>query len=96
MIIKDLLNKENINIDVLQKGLKHIGLDVSKFASINENQTPELIELFKLTLDVDPQKTSKFKKLELRTKLEKIIKGQKNNIANIESVNETQLKKSTI
>ncbi|HUM50619.1 MAG TPA: UvrD-helicase domain-containing protein [Chitinophagales bacterium] len=96
MIIQELLNKENIDPNVLQKGLKFIGLDLSKFENINENQIPEVIELFKQTLDVDPHKTTKFKKLEIRTKLEKIIKRQKNSISNTEVGNNSQILKPIV
>ncbi len=71
-----LLNSEGINIEQLQKGLKHIGLNISKFDSAQEDQIPGLIELFKIAVDIDPRTTTKFNKMDLRSKLEKVLKGQ--------------------
>ncbi len=70
------LNNHNINTEDLQKGLKHIGLNLSRFDSVGEARFSELIQLFKIAVDIEPKTTSKFIKMDLRSKLEKIIKGQ--------------------
>ena len=87
MELNNILNSEKVNIEQLQKGLKHIGLNLSKFEHIQEEQVPGLIELFKIAVDVDPKTTTKFTKMELRSKLEKVLKGQQvNNHSNINTV----------
>ena len=70
------LNNHNVNIEDLQKGLKHIGLNLSRFDGVGEARFSELIQLFKIAVDIDPKTTSKFIKMDLRSKLEKILKGQ--------------------
>ena len=76
MELNNILNNENVDIEQLQKGLKHIGLNLSKFENIQEEQVPGLIELFKIAVDVDPKTTTKFTKMDLRSKLDKVLKGQ--------------------
>ncbi|MDX2278439.1 MAG: UvrD-helicase domain-containing protein [Saprospiraceae bacterium] len=76
MELNDILSTENINIEQLQKGLKHIGLNLSIFDGVVEEQVPGLIELFKITVDIDPKTTTKFFKIDLRSKLVKVSKGQ--------------------
>ena len=75
MKLNNLINNENINIELLQKGLKHIGLNLSKFDGVAEEQVPVLIALFKIAVDIDPKTTTKFNKMDLRSKLEKVLKG---------------------
>jgi hypothetical protein len=77
MELNDILNTENINIEQLQKGLKHIGLDLTRFDGIVSEQVPNLLELFKIALTIDP-KSSKLTKMDLRAKLEKVIKFNSN------------------
>ena len=77
MVIKDKLSSENIDSEKLQKGLKHIGLNLSKFDGVEEEQVPYLIELFKIIVDIDPLTSTKFTRIDLRLKLEKILKGQR-------------------
>lgn len=76
MELDNILNTENINIEQLQKGLKHIGLNLSRFDGVAEEQVPVLLELFIRAVDIDPQKATKFEKLDLRSKLEKVLKGK--------------------
>ncbi len=76
MDLINILNTENINIEQLQKGLKHIGLNLSRFDGVAEEQVPSLIELFKIAVDIDPKNTTKFTKMDLRSKLEKVLKGK--------------------
>ena len=85
MELNHLLNTENIKSEELQKGLKQIGLSLSKFEHIPEDQFPVLLELFKLAVTIDPRTTTKFTKIDIRSKLEKVLKGQK---VNIQSCNE--------
>ena len=74
------LNLPNdIGLENLQKGLNHIGLNLWKFENVPKDQLPDLIELFKIVVGVDPHKTGKFIKTDLRVKLEKIIRGQRIN-----------------
>ena len=74
MELNNILNTENINIEQLQKGLKHIGLNLSRFDGVVEEQVPGLLELFKIAIDIDPKTTTKFTKMDLRSKLEKVLK----------------------
>lgn len=76
MTLNKILNTENINIEQLQKGLKHIGLNLSRFDGIVEEQVPGLIELFKIAVDIDPKNTTKYAKMDLRSKLEKVLKAK--------------------
>jgi ATP-dependent DNA helicase RecQ len=76
MPIADILNNKNIDIERLQKGLKHIGLNLSRFDGVSEEQIPGLLELFKIAVDIDPKASTKFTKIDLRSKLEKVLKGQ--------------------
>jgi len=76
MQLSNILNTENINIDQLQKGLKHIGFNLSRFAGVAEEQIPGLLKLFKIAVDIDPKTSTKFTKMDLRSKLEKVLKGQ--------------------
>lgn len=77
MIIIDQLNEKGLNSEKLESGLKSLGLDFSKFENINLEQVPELVELFVLVEDINANITSKFVKIDLRLKLDKIIKGEK-------------------
>jgi RecQ family ATP-dependent DNA helicase len=75
MELTDKLKNENINPEKLEKGLKSIGLNLSRFNNIREEQFPALIELFNVALDITPS-ISKYTKIEIRSKLDKILKGQ--------------------
>ncbi|UPK70964.1 UvrD-helicase domain-containing protein [Chitinophaga filiformis] len=79
MEIQNILNAANVNVQKLEKGLKHIGLTLSSFDSVAEEQVSGLIELFKIAVDIDPKTTAKFTKMDLRSKLEKVLKGQRIN-----------------
>ena len=76
MTLEEILNSNNLDIEMLQKGLKHLGLDLSKFKDINVNQISTLLELFKVVINIDPHKSNKFTKIDLRLRLEKIQKAQ--------------------
>ena len=76
MTITDKLIIANIDSDKLQKGLKHIGLNLSRFDGVVEEQVPGLLELFKIAVDIDPKTTTKFTKMDLRSKLEKVLKAK--------------------
>ena len=94
MDLNNILNTENINVEQLQKGLKHIGLNLSRFDSAAEEQVPGLIELFKIAVDIDPKNTTKFTKMDLRSKLEKVLKGKPiNNHSNTLATKEVTEKK---
>jgi RecQ family ATP-dependent DNA helicase len=94
MDLYNILNTENINVEQLQKGLKHIGLNLSRFDSVAEEQVPGLIELFKIAVDIDPKNTTKFTKMDLRSKLEKVLKGKPiNNHSNTLATKEVTEKK---
>ena len=88
MDLINILNTENINIEQLQKGLKHIGLNLSRFDGVAEEKIPVLIELFKIAVDIDPKTSTKFAKIDLRSKLEKVLKGQQVIIKNSIEVSE--------
>ncbi|WP_138994892.1 UvrD-helicase domain-containing protein [Larkinella sp. C7] len=75
MLTENSLLSENINIEKLQVGLKHIGFTLSKFDNIQQRNILEFIELFKIAVEINPQ-TSKFTKMDLRLKLEKLLKKQ--------------------
>ncbi len=94
MELNKILNTENINIEQLQKGLKHIRLNLSRFDCVVEEQVPGLLELFKIAVDIDPKITTKFIKMDLRSKLEKVLKGhQINNHSNIvDNIEVTKIK----
>lgn len=94
MDLNNILNTENINVEQLQKGLKHIGLNLSRFDGVVEEQVPGLLELFKIAVDIDPKTTTKFTKMDLRSKLEKVLKGQPiNNHRNTVAAKEVTEKK---
>lgn len=83
MKILEKLNIANIDSEKLQRGLKHLGLNLSKFDNIEEEErVSDLIELFKIAIDVDPKVTTKFTKMDIRSKLEKVLKGQSINNRN--------------
>ena len=75
MALIDILNKENINIKQLEKGLKVIGLNLSRFDGVPEERIPVLIGLFKTALDLDPVTTTKLIKMDIRSKLEKVLRN---------------------
>jgi hypothetical protein len=76
MRLKDLIESKDIEIGKLEKGLKVIGLSLSKFENINEEYFSTLIELFKIAVNIDSKSSTKFTKIDIRSKLEKILKGQ--------------------
>lgn len=78
MNISERLIKENIDIERLEKGLKYVGLELAKFDDVEENQIPLLIQLFRSVIDIEP-KSSKYTKIDLRIRLDKIIKKQRSN-----------------
>jgi len=80
MRIEEFLEQENINPELLQKGLKHIGLDLSKFDNISDGFLPSLADLFKIAEGIDPHKTGKFIKLDVRSKLDKFLKAKKDGL----------------
>lgn len=87
MSLKEAINNENINEEALQKGLKYIGLDLSKFNQVPVDLFPQLIELFKIAINIDPHTSSKMVKMDTRSKLEKILRTK---VANYDSsVNKT-------
>lgn len=75
MDLREKLLKENIDPAKLEKGLKHIGLNLEKFNSVQEEYNPNLLELFRIAVDIQPTST-KFTKMDLRSKLEKVLKRQ--------------------
>lgn len=94
MDLNNILNTENINVEQLQKGLKYIGLNLSRFDGVAEEQVPGLIKLFKIAVDIDPKNTTKFTKMDLRSKLEKVLKGKPiNNHSNTVAAKEVTEKK---
>ncbi|MBK8702181.1 MAG: hypothetical protein IPN33_00240 [Saprospiraceae bacterium] len=44
---------ENIDPEKLQKGLKCVGHNLPEFEGIREEHVPNLIELFKIAVDID-------------------------------------------
>jgi len=87
MSLKEAINNENINEEALQKGLKYIGLDLSKFNQVPVDLFPQLIELFKIAINIDPHTSSKMVKMDTRSKLEKILRSKAANYDS--SVNKT-------
>jgi ATP-dependent DNA helicase RecQ len=77
MAIIDLLTNAEIDSKRLQAGLKHIGLNLSKFDILDENLLLDLIEIFKKVVDIDPKTTTKYTKIDLRSKIDKILLKQK-------------------
>ncbi|MCF2518523.1 DEAD/DEAH box helicase [Dyadobacter sp. CY351] len=75
MNLNDILNKELIDIADLKKGLKHIGLELSRFEDIGQEQLPSVIELFRIAVNIDPKTSTKLTKMDVRLKLEKVLKG---------------------
>lgn len=76
MKITEKLISADINIENLNKGLKCIGFDLSKFDEVAIERIPALIELFEKVVDINT-KSNRFLKLDLRLKLERILKNQK-------------------
>ncbi len=73
LTLTEILDKESIDIKLLQKGLRHLGLVLAGFDKIQDEQIPGLIELFKIVLTIDPVRTPRVKKMELRSKITKLI-----------------------
>lgn len=93
MELNTYLKNENINIEQLQKGLKHIGLELSKFETVAQAQIPDLMLLFRKAVDIDPKTTTWNAGMELRSKFEKVFERQssndyKNHMANNEVIEE--------
>lgn len=90
------LFENSINSELLEKKLKHIGLNISRFDSVVKEQFPDLIDLFKTIADIDLKIISKFDRMVLRSKLEKIIKCQSSFNCNYKPDYEDGLKISKI
>jgi RecQ family ATP-dependent DNA helicase len=71
--LHDILTHLEVDVKKVEKGLKAVGLNLSKFQGLEETIFAENIDLLNLVSAVDPVKSSKRLKLELRTKLDKII-----------------------
>ncbi len=71
-----MLEDGEININDLSGKLKLVGLSLNQFSKCSKDQIVSLIEVFKKIMEVAPN-TPRAKKLELRTRLEKVIKEQK-------------------
>ncbi len=88
-----ILENENVDIEQLQKGLKLIGLNLSRFENNEEKQISGLIELFKIVVNIDPKTTTKYTKVDLRLKLEKVLREQNLKIKNNLNVTGTVIEK---
>ncbi|MFO1374756.1 MAG: UvrD-helicase domain-containing protein, partial [Agitococcus sp.] len=75
MSLRDKLLSENIDSIKLEKGLKNIGLNLESFNRVQEGHYPNLLELFRIAVDIHSAST-RFTKMDLRSKLEKVLKGQ--------------------
>lgn len=82
MDLNNILNSENINIEHLQKSLKEIGLNLSRFDGIAEEQIPSVIGLFKIAVNTDLKSTTRLTRMDLRSKLEKVLKRKQEIIQN--------------
>jgi Cold shock proteins len=78
MTVLETLNKEFNDIERLKEGLKYIGLNLAKFDKVAEEQIPLLIQLFRSVIELEST-SSKFAKMDLRLKLNKLIKEQQLN-----------------
>jgi ATP-dependent DNA helicase RecQ len=76
MELRDKLLSENIDPAKLDKVLKYIGLNLNRFSNVQEEHNPTLLELFRIALDIQPTST-KLMKMDVRLKLERLLKGQK-------------------
>ena len=76
MDLKELLLKENIDYDMLQKSLKHLGLELSQYHKTEVSNEVELIELFHKSLGFT-SKTRRAEKEVLRYKIEGTLNPQK-------------------
>jgi RecQ family ATP-dependent DNA helicase len=96
MELNNILNTNNINIEQLQKGLKHIGLNLSRFEDVPDEQALVLLELFRLVVEIDPKTVTRFTKIDLRHKLDKVLKGLPvNNRRNTAAAKEATEQKET-
>lgn len=77
MTITDKLLSENIDAEKLQIVLKLIGLNLARFDNVKEEGVADLIELFRIAVEIDPRTTTKYTRMDLRSKLEKVLKGQR-------------------
>lgn len=98
MYLLDALNLGNLEIEQLENKLKLIGVNISSFEDIQQEQIPTLIELLKIVSVTDLSATNqitKFKSKEFRGKFEKVLKGQRSNNQTIivipEDVDETKV-----
>ena len=82
-LIQTLENGE-IDVNELTNKLKLVGLSLNQFNKCSKDQIESLIDLFKTLMEVTPN-TQRAKKLELRSRLEKVIKEQKKNNSNAAS-----------
>jgi hypothetical protein len=69
MELRDKLLSENLDPVKLEKGLKHIGLNLSRFNDFQEEHVPDIIHLFKLAVEID-YSSSRLMKMDVRAKLE--------------------------
>ncbi|PIQ28444.1 MAG: hypothetical protein COW63_14705 [Bacteroidetes bacterium CG18_big_fil_WC_8_21_14_2_50_41_14] len=84
MSISDKLLSENIDVEKLKTVLKHLGLNLSRFEKINNQQADDALKLFRIAVDIDPRTATKFTRMDLRSKLEKVLKGQR--VSNYDSL----------
>ena len=75
MDLRDLLLKENIEYEQLQKSLKLLGLDILKFNIIEESIAPSLLQLFLESVKIDHLNTRRTEKDSLRYQIEKLLKN---------------------
>jgi RecQ family ATP-dependent DNA helicase len=84
---------EKIDPVKLEKGLKHIGLNITRFNGVHEEHVSNLLELFRIAVDIQPTST-RLMKMDVRFKLEKVLKGQSfNSQSNTVGIKEVTEKK---
>lgn len=86
MKLNNILNTENIDIELLKKGLKYLGLNFSQFDQIHEQEIPQLIELFRFIVNNDLKNSSRNSKMDLRFRFKKILDMKKFNMNDRASV----------
>lgn len=82
MSLIEKLKNDGVNIETLDVKLKLIGLTLGKFETISEENASPILALFKIIVDTDIRTSTKFIKMDLRSKLEKAFKGQAVSIHN--------------
>lgn len=78
MDLKELLIKENINFELLQKSLNHIGLNLLKFNQVDDTVASSIIPLFNESFKIDSVNTRRTEKDSLRYQIEKLLKTREN------------------